>query len=649
MRCRLWFKFKPLELDRMNMPLSRQSGATLLILMLVMMSVLATLLVSSLRGRNAEDTRREQSAAAIEQARQALLAWSLSRDGTSSGRGLSPTELPCPADPNAIGSLVGVSRSSCTTPANLIGLLPWKTLGIAKITDSYGEPLWYSLDVQFSVRFQSNTVRRVNSDNLSLLEVFAADGTTNYSLNGETAAAVIFAPGPALTGQDRTGTLAVAQYLEGVNGKNNATLGGPFIAGELSANFNDQLGIITGRELIDRSARRLGDVIGQQLNVYYQAFATNYPSLVLAPRSPFARQNMLALLQQILGATSVNVYAASTDFGDVSICRRRWNASIAYDTGMMVMESPGNSSNWKNYTALAWSQGVNPTQGNPPQWGNGTGCALNCAPAWTSSGRNSGGTAYFKNDMVSRSGKNWQAIQQIGIGLAAPPSGDWADAGSCIGTVPTPTPTVTPTPSATPTPSVTPIVTPTPTVTPTPSPTPTAAPVPYPYPADMVGDSSCRDNNIASSCASKPNLCTGILPRAADSWTGVGVFPTPVPGLPVWFQQNIWHRGILYAVKQGSVCTANFSIDGAEDVTIDALFILPGAVIRPTPNPIARANNTVVAANASTDLSLYLEDAANQNKWTNPNDRNYVTPSCSSNDVMYTCNKGVCSKRKRAC
>jgi len=632
----------------MTMLHSRQSGATLLILMLVMMSVFATLLVSSLRGRNAEDTRREQSAAAIEQARQALLAWSLSRDGTSSGRGLSPTELPCPADPNAIGSLVGVSRSSCTTPANLIGLLPWKTLGIAKITDSYGEPLWYSVDVQFSARFQSNTVRRVNSDNLSLLEVFAADGTTNYSLNGETAAAVIFAPGPALTGQNRAGTLAVAQYLEGVNGKNNATLGGPFIAGELSANFNDQLGIITGRELIDRSARRLGDVIAQQLNDYYQAFVTNYPSLVLAPRSPFARQNMLALLQQILGVTSANVYAASVDYGDLNICRRVWQTGIYYENGMLVSVRTGASSNFKNYMSLGGSINKSPTAASI-NWVNWGKCSNVCAAPWTSVGRNLGGTAYSQNDIVSYGGKNWQAIYQIGIGMGAPPTSEWADAGSCTGTVPTPTPTVTPTPSATPTPSVTPIVTPTPTVTPTPSPTPTAAPVPYPYPADMVGDSSCRDNNIASSCASKPNLCTGILPRAADSWTGVGVFPTPVPGLPVWFQQNIWHRGILYAVKQGSVCTANFYIDGAEDVTIDALFILPGAVIRPTPNPIARANNAVVAANASTDLSLYLEDAANQNKWTNPNDRNYVTPSCSSNDVMYTCNKGVCSKRKRAC
>jgi hypothetical protein len=126
--------------------------------------------------------------------------------------------------------------------------------------------------------------------------------------------------------------------------------------------------------------------------------------------------------------------------------------------------------------------------------------------------------------------------------------------------------------------------------------------------------------------------------------------PSPAADqLPQWFKQNIWHRGILYAVKQGASCSSEFVIDGMVQPTIDALFILPGAVIRPTPNPTARANNLVSNSQAKTDLALYLEDVANQNKWTSPNDRNFVTPSCTSNDVMYTCTKGVCSKRKRAC
>jgi hypothetical protein len=655
----------------MNMPHVRQSGATLLILMLVMLTVFATLLLSSLRGRSAEDLRREQSAVAIEKAREALLAWSLTRDGTSGTRALSPLELPCPADPNATGSMEGVSVSipACDgASANTrIGLLPWKTLGIPKLVDAYGEPLWYALALGFAVRSSGTQARRVNSDSLANLRLFASNGITELSVNGETPAAIIFAPSTPIAGQLRTGTLVVAQYLESLNSQNNATIGGPYIAGELTkdangvVSFNDQLGVVQGRELIDRVSTRLGSEISLQLGVYYQAYASNFTGLVAAPSSPFAQQNVLALLQRILGVAAGNAAAAGNDFGDASICRRRWNAATAYDTGMIVMESPGSSSNWKNYTALAWSQGVNPSQGNPAQWGNGSGCSLSCAPAWSSTGRNSGGTAYFKNDIVSSAGKNWQAIYQIGIGSSAPPTGEWADAGSCTGTQPTPTPTpsVTATPTASPTPTVTVTPTTTPVVTPTPTPTPAPVAAPYPYPADMndgdgngVADTYCRDNQPdtgTNSCSSKANLCSGILPRATNSWKGVGLLPSPAANnLPLWFQQNIWHRAVFYAVKQGS-CSVPFTIDGAVESSIDALFILPGAVRGVGATITPRANNLLTAANASLDLSVYLDDAANQNKWLNPNDRVYVTPSCTSNDVMYTCNKGVCSKRKKAC
>lgn len=261
---------------------SRQSGGSLLILMLVMLGVFATVVVSSLRGRNSEDQRREQSTAAIEQARQALLAWSLSRDGAAGSCGAathpcSPVELPCP-DRNAIGS---VAEGTHSTPCNgnnantRIGRLPWKTLGIPKLVDGYGEPLWYSVDRQFVVHTLNLDVRRINSDSLATQQIYAANGATNLSLNGETAAAVIFAVGPALIGQTRSNQV-VSNYLEAVNGRNNATLGGPFIAGDFSATFNDQLGVITGRELIAGNQARLGFTVRKLLKDYFQGLSS-YP------------------------------------------------------------------------------------------------------------------------------------------------------------------------------------------------------------------------------------------------------------------------------------------------------------------------------------------------------------------------------------
>ncbi|QZA76959.1 hypothetical protein K4H28_11655 [Deefgea tanakiae] len=507
----------------MNMPLARQSGATLLILMLVMMTVFATLLVSNLRGRNPEDIRREQSAAAIEKARQALLVWSLSR--TSSGSSVdSPVELPCPADPNeAALNSIGVSRSSCnsagvTGPAARTGWLPWKTLGIPKLVDGYGEPLWYSVDLGFVARTKDES-RKVNGDSFAALKVYS--GTNELTLNGQGAAAVIFAAGPPVDVQTRASPLAAAQYLEGltVSGPSNATHGGPYVTSELKKNsagetiFNDQLGVITGRSLIDAARTRLGSEIAKKMLAYYQA---------------------------------VQAEIVSGGGGGGVACVAPWDANVTYQ----------------------------------------------------------------KNDVASYAGHNWSAKNKNSNNTPPPPSNKagWKDDGACN--------------------------------------LASLVQITAPYPANLLTDTACQNNSLALGiCPSQENLCAGILPRAADSWTGATLLSTPASNKPLWFQQNIWHRGVVYAVKQGLVCTTPFIIDGVTDATIDALYIIPGAA------RTRRANNLLTpdtVAMASTNLALYLDDAENQDAWTADNYR-YVTPSCTSNDLMYTCSKGICNKRKSAC
>lgn len=621
----------------------RQSGAVLIILMLVLTVGAASLLLSSLKPRDPERVRREQNAAALDQARQALIAWSLTRDGSVSGRALSPLELPCPANPNetAINS-IGTSIANCNSAGNAasrVGWLPWKTLGIPKLTDANGEPLWYAVDFGFVVRTQDTEARKINSDSLSVLQLYQQGQA--LSAQGQNPAVLIFAAGPALANQQRTTPYALAQYLEGNGSYSNATVGGPYLAAAHADDFNDQLAVITGRELIDLVAARVGMAIATQLQLHYQAFDTSFPGVLSA-----------ALVTSNAGAASYSApaiaAATAANYADTSICRQPWVSTAQYSSGMMVSTSPGNSSNFFNYTAVAWSQGVDPAKGNPSQWNKGASCNNSCAAAWTTNGRNSGGTAYFQNDVVSHAGSNWQALYQIGIGGAAPSASnvEWVSAATCTGG-PTATASPTPAPSPSPTPLITPTPTPLATSSPAPSASPTPKPAPYPYPADIVGDSSCRDNNLYTSnvgCRSKTDLCTGILPRAQADWVGQGRLTTPASDqLPIWFKQNIWHRAILYAVKQGDLCSSSFVIDGITESNIDALYILPGAP------QSSRANNLMIPANASTDLSQYLEDSANQNKWLVPNDRMYVTPACSSNDVMYTCRQGVCSIRSRLC
>ncbi|QZA81841.1 hypothetical protein [Deefgea piscis] len=437
----------------------KQVGATLLVLMLLMVLVLASTLVVQMRDR--PDERRDNSRLAIATARQALLAWSLSREGTAGGRALSPAELPCPAAVGASGAFEGVSITSCdgSNAANRIGLLPWKTLGIPKLLDGAGQPLWYVVDLAFAVRSSATQARRVNSDSFANLSLYAADGVTQHSDNGQAPAALIFAAGPALSHQVRAAPWAVNQYLEGGKGQNNATLGGPYIAAAVSETFNDQVGVITGRELIDRTTHRLALEAAAQLKRYWQAYQIALPSL------------------------------------------------------------------------------------------------------------------------------------------------------------------------------------------------PVSTPASYPYPANLLADASCRNNKpdtTSLSCASQANLCAGILPRASDSWTGQGMFPLAASnGLAQWFLQNIWHRAIFYAVKQGDICAAPFVIDGVVDASIEAILIIPGASRVPRANNLAPSPS--LAANASSDLALYLDDSQNQTHWLNPLDRQYVSPSCSSNDVLYLCRLGVCSARKKTC
>jgi hypothetical protein len=461
-----------------------QRGAALLLLLMLLVLACSAFALSALRGRDAELLRREHNARILAQARQALLVWSLSRDGTAglghcsptsspNGRACSPLELPCPANPNesAINS-IGTSITSCNSaanPASRQGWLPWKTLGIPKLLDAYGEPLWYSVDRGFVVRTQDTEARKINLDSQASLRVFQDD--VELTATGDGAAAILFAPGSALAGQNRSPPYEAAQFLDAAGIYHNAQAGGPYVAAGLASDFNDQLLFIRGRELIELVQPRLGVAIASQLQSHWDAFQIAYP----------------------------------------------------------------------------------------------------------------------------------------------------------------------PAPSAGPVPSAAPSA----------PPAPTAIPEAYPYPADILGDTSCRDNVVYAAntgCRSQADLCAGILPRAANDWTGQGRFASPaINRLPVWFRQNIWHRAVFYAVKQGAHCTADFVLDGVAEPDIDALLILPGA------SQSARADNTQLAANASLDLALYLEDAVHQDKWLQPQTREFVTPACTSNDLMLVCRQGVCSERTRLC
>ena len=109
----------------------------------------------------------------------------------------------------------------------VIGRFPWRTLGTGPLRDSHGECLWYA--VSGSHQRNKPTPLPMNWDTLSQLDVVVADGTaamvSAIASAHDRPIAVIFSPGPTLTGQDRSasvtdsiaecgGNYVVSNYLD---------------------------------------------------------------------------------------------------------------------------------------------------------------------------------------------------------------------------------------------------------------------------------------------------------------------------------------------------------------------------------------------------------------------------------------------------
>ena len=120
-------------MQKLNKPSSKQGGIALIIFALILVLATTTFFVSQLDGNNIKIERDKKTVAALAEAKAALLGF-----GAQSGAALGsarPGELPCPDINNS-----GVEAASCN--GNVVGRLPWKTLGINDLRDGDGERLW---------------------------------------------------------------------------------------------------------------------------------------------------------------------------------------------------------------------------------------------------------------------------------------------------------------------------------------------------------------------------------------------------------------------------------------------------------------------------------------------------------------------------
>lgn len=179
----------------------------------------------------------------------------------------TPGFLPCPD-----GDSDGSADMSCGSAGVFaVGRFPYRTLGAEPLRDGQGECLWYAVAGNFKYNPYAD---RMNWDVPGQFDLRAADGRLLNASSAplDRAVAVVFAPGPALTGQQRSlspnrhcngpadAALALTNYLETAfptpgTGTLDIEEG---IRGD--ATNNDQIAWLSARELFDPAFLRRPDV-----------------------------------------------------------------------------------------------------------------------------------------------------------------------------------------------------------------------------------------------------------------------------------------------------------------------------------------------------------------------------------------------------
>lgn len=207
---------------------------------------------------------RTGGSSAIEQAREALIAYALTYRDVNSDQVFG--FLPCP---DTTGN--GEAASTCgSADQAAVGLLPYKTLGLADLRDAQGDCLWYAVAGSFKNSPKSSTLP-MNWDTQGQFKIVDANGAILVAPDDAQggAAAVIFSPGAPLSGQTRAAAssapclvnpAAPTAYIDGnYSFATSATVTltqGPVSNADGSLTNNDKLAWATPKEIFDRIVQR---------------------------------------------------------------------------------------------------------------------------------------------------------------------------------------------------------------------------------------------------------------------------------------------------------------------------------------------------------------------------------------------------------
>jgi hypothetical protein len=238
-----------------------QRGAALIVFLTVLVVGTAWFTIGALAKSASSTASREiRSGEALQAAKSALLGYAAQYAARTDHN--VPGRLPCPELPTAIGTASeGSAASSCSNLSAEVGRLPWKTLGVDRLVDGSGEPLWYVL----SPGFRQSPVNFDTPGQLTL------DGAPN------SAVALIIAPGAALNSQLDADTPPAGCTRRNQGGNRgtaplnaldfvecgNAT--GSYVTAGTSKWLNDRVLAVTAAEWADAIAGPVADRLQRQV------------------------------------------------------------------------------------------------------------------------------------------------------------------------------------------------------------------------------------------------------------------------------------------------------------------------------------------------------------------------------------------------
>lgn len=258
---------------------NKQSGAILIIMMLVLVLFVAAVFLTGVDKASQRSKKQDKTSRALAEAKELLISFALLSDKQTPAAP-SAGYLPCP---DTDGD--GVSNMPCGAVGDSVeGWLPWQTLGSKVLRDGDAVCLRYAVSGNYKITPPSALIKAPPT-----VGHFVIHNSTNSVIVGTTPAsyalAVVFAPSQLVAGQTRplgdtlcgnsVAAAAVNQatnYLDQLSNVDNArgTYAGPgtpgnvalptnipsvFIQGSKTTNYNDELIWISSQDFADAYAR----------------------------------------------------------------------------------------------------------------------------------------------------------------------------------------------------------------------------------------------------------------------------------------------------------------------------------------------------------------------------------------------------------